>query len=174
MANIPHEIALRDLMAFPLRGVRHGTNEVINFPGVASSLEESEVPVHAIETPIDLGYVRENPTDLTDNPDSQTSPIDRSSPIHEPTPDPNDDTHQNSQIPLLNQNDEVDKANAEILESESPLDEKRTSPEEITHPFTMNMGVQTSYIHSPVQELTLEVVVTNTNTFIAQESLVIT
>ncbi|KAF5950915.1 hypothetical protein HYC85_012908 [Camellia sinensis] len=74
------------------------------------------------------------------------------------------------------------KADTEILESQSPLDEKRTSPEEISHPFTMNMGVQTSHIRSPVQELTLEVVVTNTNTntntntstntSIAQESLI--
>ncbi|CAL5435298.1 unnamed protein product [Camellia sinensis] len=54
---------------------------------------------------------------------------------------------------------------------------KELPPEGITHPVnpeafpTMDMGVQTSHIHSLIQELTPEAVVTNTNTSIAQESL---
>ena len=70
-------------MAFPLRGVPHGTDEVITFPGVASSPEESTIPKHAQEDPANSDHAREAPIDLPTNSDRHTSPVDRSSPVHE-------------------------------------------------------------------------------------------
>lgn len=76
LSEIPQEVALGDLMAFPLRGVPHGTDEVITFPGVASSLEESTFSEHAQEDPVNSDHVREAPIDLPTNSDSHTSPVD--------------------------------------------------------------------------------------------------
>ncbi|GMP94843.1 hypothetical protein CsSME_00044131 [Camellia sinensis var. sinensis] len=142
LSDIPQEIALGDLMAFPLRGVRPETNEVINFPSVASSSEESQEA---------LGHARETPIDLIDNPDSHTSPVDRSSLVHEQ----DDDIHQDDHFPLYNQGDEVDRADTEVLANESPSSDMRTPHEGITHPFSKHAQSPSTSTQQSMEEVCL-------------------
>lgn len=114
LSEIPQEVALGDLMAFPLRGVPHGTDEVITFPGVASSPEELAIFEHAQEDPVNSDHVREAPIDLSTNSDNHTSPIDRGSPVHKHVFE--------SDGNLLS---EVDRADTEVLDDESTSSDMR-------------------------------------------------
>ncbi|XP_028094233.1 uncharacterized protein LOC114294309 isoform X2 [Camellia sinensis] len=132
LSEIPQKVALGVLMAFPFRGVPYGTDEVITFPSVASSPEESAIPEHAQEDPVNSDHVREAPIDLPTNSDSRTSLIDRGSPVHEHVFEPDDN--------LLN---EVDRADTKVLDDESTSSVMRVPQPTIITSITQSFPIQT-------------------------------